>query len=434
MIRAQLPVYSPVSGRAVLGGMKAMAGGAREDEARRRVHRELDERLHPVDFVLTDSGTTALTMALRAVSRERAGAPVALPAYCCYDVATAASGADVPVLLYDLDPTTLGPDLESLRATFRQGAGCVVIAHLYGIPVDLDPIAELSREASAVVIEDAAQAAGARYAGGGLGSFGSLAVMSFGRGKGTTGGGGGALLANDAGGGALLQDARAELPECRPRGWSELAALAAQWALGRPGLYALPASIPWLDLGETVYQPPAPLRRISAFSIGTLARTLEADAAERETRLAHARELLNALGPEAGVSPVSPPSRARPGFLRLPVLASECAAVRFREPTSRSLGVMPGYPQTLDRLQQFRSRCRNRAAHRPGAMTLAERLFTLPTHSRLSTADLSRLCRLLSDLNDTGSGEAGPSRMALSSARRSRDATHSSPTSSGVLE
>ena len=72
----------------------------------------------PRELLLTDSGTSALALALQRAARERPG-PAALPAFCCYDIATAADVAGVPFVLYDVDPETLGPDPASLGGRWR---------------------------------------------------------------------------------------------------------------------------------------------------------------------------------------------------------------------------------------------------------------------------------------------------------------------------
>jgi len=64
------------------------------------------------------------------------------------------------VLLYDVDPRTLAPDLAQLEATMREGAAAVVVAHFYGCPVDLADINRAAATHGTVVIEDAAQALG----------------------------------------------------------------------------------------------------------------------------------------------------------------------------------------------------------------------------------------------------------------------------------
>ena len=111
-------------------------------------------------MLLTESGTAALTAALVGLQRDHEAQVVAIPAYSCYDVATAVEGAGARALLYDIDPRTLGPDLVQVEAALRRGATAVVVAHLYGCPVDLTTVKRLAVAAGAVVIEDAAQAFG----------------------------------------------------------------------------------------------------------------------------------------------------------------------------------------------------------------------------------------------------------------------------------
>ncbi|HET9275331.1 MAG TPA: DegT/DnrJ/EryC1/StrS family aminotransferase, partial [Gemmatimonadales bacterium] len=177
------PVRSPVTLRAVLAGLVPRRSAL--ERARELIAAECE----PDAVLLTDSGTSALRLALEAVTRQRGkDATIALPAWCCYDVATAADGAGVRVVLYDLDPSTLSPDLGSLERVLARGASAVVVAHLYGYPVDLRAVRDLADRAGALLIEDAAQGVGGRYEGRPLGVYAPLAVLSFGRGKGRTGG------------------------------------------------------------------------------------------------------------------------------------------------------------------------------------------------------------------------------------------------------
>ena len=388
--RYQVPARSPLSARAVIAGARGVArngrGSARSEA---RVVELLTARYGPRDVLLTDSSTTALTAALIGVLKDRPGA-VALPAYGCYDLATAADGANAPVLLYDLDPRTLAPDLTQLHDALRQGASAVVVVHLYGHPVDLSGVKGLAAERGALVIEDAAQAVGAELDDRSVGTQCSLAVLSFGRGKGLTGGSGGALLAHDDAGARVVEGVRGLLGAPR-RGWPELLTIAAQLILERPRLYALPAALPFLHLGETVYRAPRPLRRPSRVSSPVVGATWHLAEREAETRRHNAERLLSALRWQPGFETISTPPRAQPGYLRLPVLASPAARRSAMEPAARRLGVMPGYPQPLCDLEPFRQRCLNRDAAFPGSRVLAARLCTLPTHGRLRLRDLERL-------------------------------------------
>jgi dTDP-4-amino-4,6-dideoxygalactose transaminase len=313
--------------------------------------------------------------------------PVALPAYACYDVATAADTAGVPFLLYDLDPTTLGPDFDSLRRALRAGADRVVVVHLYGLPVDMREVSELAREFGTLVIEDAAQGAGGSFEGIALGGLGPLGVLSFGRGKGNTAGRGGALLVQpeaerwvEAQGPLNLLPAAVGL-----RDWL---ALLAQWALGRPSLYWLPASVPFLALGDTIYRAPHEPAAISGMAAAVLDRTLPLGPAEAEMRRENASRLKQALRGTRLRTP-EPSARAQPGYLRLPVIQATDRPPPGRD--TRALGIMPGYPRALADLDGFGTRRQNRGDDFPGARQLAARLWTLPTHSALVQSDFIRL-------------------------------------------
>jgi len=379
-----------LSAAALLVGARAAAGNARPERAEDRLIAHLRERYAPEAVLLTDSGTTALTAALIGVLGERRGSAAALPAFSCYDVATAADGADVPVVLYDVDPHSLTPDLASLRGALRQGAAAIVVAPLYGCPVDLVEVNRLAAEVGAVVIEDAAQAAGGTLDNRPAGTQGSLGVLSFGRGKGLTGGSGGALLAHDDGGARVVERVRGLLGEPR-RGWPELWALTAQLVLARPILYALPAALPFLRLGQTIYRKPRPLRAPAAVSSAVVAATWTRAEREVEVRQRNAERLLVEVRRQPGFDPIRVPHHARPGYLRLPVVASPAARRAAAEPAARRLGIMPGYPKALCDLELFGERCLNRDAGFPGGRLLAARLCTLPTHGRLRERDLARL-------------------------------------------
>ncbi|MFQ5688794.1 MAG: DegT/DnrJ/EryC1/StrS family aminotransferase [Gemmatimonadota bacterium] len=384
--RAQLPAHSPLSLAALRSGAASFLSGGKRAEG--RVRERLTALLGPRRLLLTDSGTSALCMALDAIRHRRPG-PVALPAYSCYDVATAAVGADVPVVLYDLDPHTLGPDGDSLRWTVRQGAVAVVLAPLYGLPVRFEEVRAIASDEGAILLEDAAQGAGATYREKPLGTLGSLGVLSFGRGKGTTGGGGGALLANDAAGEELIYGTARE--SSGRRGARELVVAGAQWSMGRPALFGLPRRVPGLRLGETVYRAPRPPGPLTAAAAGILLRTLELAPEEERRRRENAARLLELLSERPGLRTYSPPEGSRSGYLRLPVLLDGAGSTTARGSAASRLGVRPGYPAPLYGIPQLASRCRNASARFPGADRLARGLFTLPTHGLLRERDLRAL-------------------------------------------
>ena len=390
-LRRQLPVHSPLPFGAIAAA-SAEALDPRKDPVQRLSHLLL-QRYNAEEVQLFGSGTQALTAAietaLELVGRE---APVALPGYACYDLATAAVGADATVLLYDLDPATVAPDLESVERTLEQGARVVVVAPLYGIPVDWDAAEILTERYGAVLIEDAAQGSGASWKGRPLGSLGPLSVLSFGRGKGWTGAGGGALLARS---GTTLRRHRPADPGPTASLKSFASALA-QWLMARPSIYGIPRGLPWLRLGETHYHEPGSFRSISRFSAALALATDSPSLGEAEARRNNAVTLRAAMA-EGGCEPV--PVRAAsgdavPGCLRLPILAPADQRVGLLEQLG-PLGGESGYPAPLVDLAPIRARLH---AHQPdelpGARTLAAELLTLPPHSLLSSYDLERLAQI----------------------------------------
>jgi perosamine synthetase len=345
---------------------------------------ELRQRYGAVHVVLTDSGTSALALALQIASARRPGLPCLLPAYGCYDLATAALAARVPVRLYDLDPLTLAPDSASLAGALGGGAAALVVVHLYGVPVPIEPVRAAARAADGLLIEDAAQGVGGSWGDRPLGAHGDLSVLSFGRGKGMTGGGGGALLVRTP----ALTAAATSAPVLRPaRDPMFVVKLLAQWLLGRPAAYALPASVPALRLGETIFHAPSPVRALRAASARVLSRTLPALDGENARRRLNGLRLAAAAARQ-GLHAVRASDGGTSGALRLPVLLP--AGHPTHGPADARLGIMRGYPMPLTELAALVPAL---VEHAPmaGAARLARDLWTMPTHGRVMETDLIAL-------------------------------------------
>lgn len=334
--------------------------------------------------LLVDSGTSALRLAIQAAAPPGSTVRVALPAYGCFDLATAAIGAGAVVSFYDVDPSTLGPDWPSLGDVIAAGIDALVLVHQYGIPVDIERARALAEVHGVLVIEDAAQGAGAWLGQRRLGARGDLGVLSFGRGKGMTAGGGGALLATGSRGRKLLEQSRTRLGAAGRRGAVSVVRLAGQAVLSHPLLYGLPARMPGLNLGDTPFHAPWEPQAIQGAQAGAVQPAAELADREAEVRRANAARLAQLLASQRGVTIIDLPATAdsRPGWLRFPILLDEAGALAT---TGRHLGVAPGYPMPLPRLPQFRET----PGQWPGASALAERLITLPTHKDVS--DLDRL-------------------------------------------
>jgi dTDP-4-amino-4,6-dideoxygalactose transaminase len=172
--------------------------------------------------------------------------------------------------------------------------------------------------------------------------------------------------------------------------------LAAQWALGRPSLYTIPSAIPWLHLGETRYHPPHPPDRMSRLAQAALWATWEPSARESGCRRALAERWKQVLEGQNDIQPIVVRAGSEPGWLRFPVVVAPGLVSPFCSPSARRLGIMPGYPGPLDRLLPLKPSLLDSEGSRwTGAETLVERLFTLPTHSRLSSEAQHRIGQFL---------------------------------------
>jgi len=368
----QLPVYSPVTFGSLWAGL---AGALGRGDPLGRLRTLLLDEYDSADVLLVDSGTSALRLAIEGSIAETGSEIVALPAYCCFDVATAAVGADARIAIYDVLPETLGPDFDSLRAALEAGARTIAVVHLYGIPVDLDRSRELAAEFSAVLIEDAAQGAGGSWCGRQLGAWGDLGILSFGRGKGRTGGGGGALLANSERGLMVLSKLNGT-SAAASRGTLNIAKLAAQWAFGRPTLYGLPASLPFLGLGETKYKAPWPPAGMAPGpAAATLSNWEPSKEEESVRRCCVVNSALASVGRAVETISFQCDQRGVAGYLRFPVLVTD----RSNDETGR-LPLTPSYPLLISELPCVSRRMVGKA-HGWRAAELCEKLFTFPSHS-----------------------------------------------------
>lgn len=142
------------------------------------------------------NGTGALDAAVDALGIGP-GDEVVMPAFtiisCIQQIVR--SGA-VPVLV-DSDLSTWNMDTSQIEAKITARTKAIMVVHIYGLPVDMDPVLELARRHGLTVIEDAAEMIGQRYRGRPCGSFGDISTFSFYPNKHVTTGEGGMIVTDD---------------------------------------------------------------------------------------------------------------------------------------------------------------------------------------------------------------------------------------------
>lgn len=124
------------------------------------------------------SGTDAIQLALMAAG-VTAGDEVITSAFTAVPTVTAIERTGARPVFADIDPSTFTLDPACVEPVITSRTRAILPVHLYGHPADLDPLLELAARKGLVVIDDAAQAFGARYKGRRVGSAAPLTAFSF---------------------------------------------------------------------------------------------------------------------------------------------------------------------------------------------------------------------------------------------------------------
>lgn len=385
--RSLPPAAAPLGWRDVCHGI---AGAFTPRRSLRAREEEIGQEFGVAHVFLVSSGTAALRLTLTALKSLSTRTDAVLPAYTCFSVPAAILKAGLRPVLCDITPATFDFDHRLLEQTLTSRTLCVIAHHLFGIPSDIERTRATCRAQGAFVVEDAAQAMGAEQNGRKLGTMGDVGIFSFGRGKNVTSGSGGAIITNSD------QIARAialhyvDVPS--PTLWEalkDLISLVLMAVFIRPRLYWIPAALPFLRLGETVFPKEVPVRRLSGIKAGILRDWQKRLARSNQIRSETAdyfRQRIRFRGSAGQSHP----------YLRLPLLAASpkekarlCSLSK-----ARGLGLSAAYPTAVNEIPEIQSAVNGHQF--PSARKVAANLLTLPTHQLLVEKDkraLATLCR-----------------------------------------
>ena len=319
--------------------------------------------------------------AMKQVARDPRRVEVVIAGYTCYSVPAAAERAGLVPRLCDVDPVTLSPDLDSLSSIDFRRVLAIVSANLYGLPNDLTGMEDFARRQGVFMLDDAAQALGARHKGRAAGSFGDVGLFSFDKGKNITTLQGGALVADAGPLAEAIESIAAALKA--PRTVDVLATaikLLAYVVLLRPWLYGSARRLP-LGLGLTPYETDYPVRQFSRVLDGLVARQLERLGDINGIRSDNARRLRQALAEVRGIAMVNELPGAASVYARYPVLVDPDQRSRLIAALeSVGIGATASYPKALIDVPEVARRLPADQAPTPGAHAVASRIMTLPTH------------------------------------------------------
>ena len=368
---------------------RGVAGFFAPDRSLRQLERSLGDGLGVPSVFLVSSGRAGLTLILQALQRLSPRRRVIVPGYTCFSVAAAVVKAGLEVVPCEMSASTLDFDYDELeRLVAAQAPLCVVATHLFGLPADVARVRRICGDRGVFIVDDAAQALGLETAAGKLGTLGDVGFYSFDRGKNLTSGHGGAVvtripeLARE-----LERDYGALGQPAALGGLRSLVEMMVLSVLIRPSLYWIPASLPFLRLGETVYSTEFAVARLSGVEAGFLTNWRERVKILNEARAARVAAIRR-------VRPDLVPARAD-SCIRLPIL---CASREerdrvFEEARRARLGFSLMYPSAIRAIPALAGAMAE--ARCPTADSIAERLVTVPVHPLVSASDNENIEKVL---------------------------------------
>jgi len=146
--------------------------------------------------VAVSNGSAALDIAIKALGIKK-GDEVIMPTFTIISPAQSVVSAGAVPVLIDSDPITWNMDVDQIESKITSKTKAILVVHIYGLPVDLDPIMNLCEKYNLLLIEDAAEMHGQTYNGRMCGSFGDISIFSFYPNKHITTGEGGMILCRD---------------------------------------------------------------------------------------------------------------------------------------------------------------------------------------------------------------------------------------------
>jgi len=142
------------------------------------------------------NGTAALDAAVEALGIG-AGDEVIMPAFTIISCVGQIVRVGAKPVLVDSDPFTWNMDVTQIEAKITPRTKAIMVVHIYGLPVDMDPVFEIAARYDLKIIEDAAEMHGQKYRGMPCGSFGDISTFSFYPNKHVTTGEGGMVVTNN---------------------------------------------------------------------------------------------------------------------------------------------------------------------------------------------------------------------------------------------
>ncbi len=346
------------------------------------------------NLLYLSSGRAALWLILKTLfNLQPEKKEVVIPAYTCPAVASAVLKAGLKPVLCDNNLVDFGLSGEELAGRINKETLAVVLVHLFGYPANILEMQEICREGGIFLVEDAAQTFGICLSDSDdskLGLLGDAGFFSFGRGKPISLMHGGILVTNSE---EIFVEAKGIHGDLNHKGIFSIfrygVTLASYSMLSNPYTYWIPQRLPFLHLGETIFEPDF-VRSTGIQLAGVLTeRMLESVEQEKEVRQENSEWYSSHLSDITWVEAV--PS-ARFPYLRYPLLVKdrEMRDSVLNSLMSQGTGAALFYPCPLNDLPGLKEILQDPNIY-PNARKLSDTLITLPVHSGVTETIRKRI-------------------------------------------
>lgn len=385
------PAASPIPWSNIINGFISLPFAGKSEK--HLFEQQLQSRFHTDHCFLLSSGKAAMTILLQALhDLYPARNEVVIPAFTCYSVPASIKKAGLKIVLCDTAPHSFDFDKKKLTLLLEERADsilCLMPTHFYGIAVEL-PEHNCENGSHIPIIEDAAQSMGEKdNAQCFLGTRADAGFFSLGRGKALSCVEGGIILTDRS---DLAQSLSQRIESLPSYSFTEMVKLLLKATLANllihPSLYWLPRLLPFLRLGETIYEKDFVVKQFSPIQRSFAKNWLKTLEKQRNSRLINAdcwfkTDLDSACAVAKRESSSS--------MIRLPFFAPSKA---YRDhlisiSNSMGLGIMPAYPSTINMIPQIQNEFSGQ--HFPNAEKLTDHLFTIPVHSLVNERDYEKI-------------------------------------------
>ena len=341
---------------------------------------------------LFNSGRAALEAILRSVKNGGNNKTnVIIPAYTCFSVAAAIAKSGLRIRPVDIDPLTLDYDYEKLRDQNFDNVLAVIGCNLFGILSDWDVLGSIAKREGVYLIDDAAQSLGSEFRGEASGTLGDAGFYSLGRGKNLSVISGGVLVTDDK---RIASKIRDLIGDGENPGFfhnmKALLEIAAYSIFLHPGLYWLPDKMPFLKLGQTVFDEHFVSGNLSQIQKSAGAVLFPGLGKINQVRSRNAEAICRGISGDNRYQVPGYRTDSFPIYLRLPVL------VENRQVRDRLVNLLQRegiksssmYPSTIRKIEGIEKYLASPEDNFQGAEAVVERLLTLPTHHYVKDSDI----------------------------------------------